>query len=335
MFNSCIELAYGEPGPAASPGRPPAGPPDLSLTRLRVFAAVAEQGGYSAAARSLMISQPTVSFHIQALERAFGTSLLSYRGRRVRLTAAGEACYALARRTLNDVAEVSAQIAGLSTGRSGRVRLAASIAFEQAFFFGSVVAPFLRAHPGTGISLRFGTSRQMVEAVRAREADLAYVMHFRLPPDVRYTPLHDSRVLFFVAESHPLAAQSRVPADLVGAAGLIAAPLDGAEWEYYGQALSEVGLRSYRVALEISGIQARVLAAQEGLGVLPVFWPPYARRVALPGLRPVTVAGEPPGGPEFGLAERAEEPVARSVTLLARWLRQVTGAGERSRRTTP
>ena len=202
-------------------------PPGLSLLRLRVFAAVAEQGGYSAAARGLALSQSTVSFHVQALERAFGTSLLTYRGRRVHLTAAGEALYAVARRTLCDAEALTAQVASLRAGHAGRVRLGASIAFEQAFFFSTVIAPFARARPGIEISLRFGTSLQMAEAVRAREADLAYVMHCHLPPDVRYLPLHTSRAAFFVAEDHPLAAQ-RPTADEVGAAGLIAATVSHA-----------------------------------------------------------------------------------------------------------
>lgn len=315
--------------------------PDLSLMRLRVFAAVAEQGGYSAAARSLGLSQPTVSFHVQALEQAFGTTLLVYRERRAHLTPAGEGLYALARRTLRDVAELSAQIAGLAAGQAGRVRLAVSIAFEQAFFFREVVAPFTRAHPGIELCLRFGTSRQMVEAVRAREADVAYVMHCHMPSDVRYQPLHGSRAVFFAARTHPLAAQ-RDPATArpdpatarpgpataqAGEADLIAAPLDSAEWEYYGQVIRDAGLRHYRVALEITGIQARVLAAQAGLGVLAVFWPPYAGPVALPGLRPVQLGSDPRTGPEFGLVQRREEPVMRSVVALAAWLRDVTATG--------
>jgi DNA-binding transcriptional LysR family regulator len=307
-----------------APVDPRSGLPDLSLMRLRVFAAVVDQGGYSAAARSLGLSQPTVSFHVQALERSFGTPLLAYRDRRVRLTPAGEALYALACRTLRDVAEFTAQVTGLAAGHAGRVRLAASIAFEQEFFFATAVAPFTRAHPGAELSLRFGTSRQMVEAVRSREADLGYVMHCHMPPDVRYQALHGSRVALFVAPGHPLAGRVRPQADLVGEAGLIAAPLDGAEWEYYGQALRQVGLRHYRVAMEISGIQARVLAARAGLGVLAVFWPRYAGRMTLPGLRPLPLAAAAPEGPEFGLVQRAEEPVSRPVTALAAWLRQVT-----------
>jgi DNA-binding transcriptional LysR family regulator len=306
-------------------------PPGLSLLRLRVFAAVAEQGGYSAAARHLMLSQPTVSFHVQALERGFETTLLAYRGRRVHLTPAGEALYALARRTLRDAEAMTAQMASLRAGRAGRVRLGASIAFEQAFFFRRVIAPFARAHDGIDLSLRFGTSRQIAEAVRTGDADLGYVMHHHMPAGMRYVPLHGSRIAFFISASHPLTAQPRPTADVVGEAGLITAPLDSAEWEYYGNALRGIGLRRYRVALEVSGIQARILAAQAGLGVLVVFWPRYAGQVTLPGLSAVPVAGDQPGGPEFGLVERASEPVMRPVAAVAEWLREVTSrAGGRS-----
>jgi DNA-binding transcriptional LysR family regulator len=304
--------------------RPPLA--DLSLLRLRLFVAIADQGSYSAAARSLALSQPTVSFHVRALERIFGTRLLVYRGRRVHLTAAGQALYGLARRTLQDAERLAEQISDLRAGRAGRVRLAASIAFEQAFFFEEVIAPFRRAHPAVELSLRFGHSVRMAEAVRAREADLAYVMRWHVPADVRYTPLHGSEVVFFVAEQHPLASVPQPALEDLERAGLIAAPLDSIEWQYYSAALRATGVRHIRVALEVDGIQARVLAAQAGLGVLATFWPPYARQVALPRLRPLRLATAP-SGPEFGLVQPDEEPTAPVVTALAAWLCQVARAG--------
>src|SRR5207248_4204119 len=120
---------------------------ELSLPRLRIFAALVEEGGYSAAANCLALSQFTVSFHVRELQRALGTPLLIYRARRVHLTAAGEALYGLARRALRDAEELAHQVADLRAGHAGRVRLGAGIAFEQAFFFEEVVAPFRRAHP--------------------------------------------------------------------------------------------------------------------------------------------------------------------------------------------
>ena len=307
------------------PGRAPLS--DLTLLRLRIFAAIAEQGSYSAAAASQSLSQPTVSFHVRALERAFGTRLLVYRGRRVHLTEAGQALYRLAQRTVRDAEELSAYIADLRAGRAGRVRLGASIAFEQAFFFQDVVAPFQRAHPDGELVLRFGHSVRMTEAVRAREVDLAYVMRWHVPTDVRYTRLHESRFVFFVADHHPLAGIRRPSIEDIAGAGLIAAPLDSAERTYYGAVLREAGVLRYRVALEVDGIQARVLAAQVGLGVLGTFWPPYVREVALPGLRPVPLA-QTLAGPEFGLVSEAGEPSAPLVAAFAEWLCQVASGQE-------
>jgi DNA-binding transcriptional LysR family regulator len=295
---------------------------DLTLVRLRIFAAIVEQGSYSAAAASQALSQPTVSFHVRALERAFGTRLLVYRGRQVRLTTAGQALYRLAQRTLRDAEELSAHIADLRAGRAGRVRLGASIAFEQAFFFQVVVAPFLKAHPAGELVLQFGHSVRMTEAVRAREVDLAYVMRWHVPTDVRYTPLHASRLVFFVADHHPLANTRRPSLDDLAAAGLIAAPLDSAERAYYGAVLREAGVLRYRVALEVDGIQARILAAQEGLGVLGTFWPPYVCEAALPGLRPLPLANVL-AGPEFGLIGDEGEPQEPLVAALAEWLCEV------------
>jgi DNA-binding transcriptional LysR family regulator len=291
------------------------------MNRLRIFAAVVEQSGYSAAARSIGVSQATVSFHMRALEHALGTGLLLYQGRRVLLTPAGEALYRLACRTLRDVEELAAQVAGLRAGRVGRVRLGASMAFEQEFFFNAIVAPYAREHPDVELSLRFGTSRRVVEAVRTREADIAYIMRWRIPSDVRYTPLHPSRVVFFVADHHPLAVERRASTDTIAAAGLITAPLDTVEFDYYANVLNNVGLHGYQVAIEVTGIQARILAARAGLGVLVAFWPPFARWVELPGLTRLRVTEADPSGPEFGLVQRLDEPVSPAVSAFATWLR--------------
>ena len=316
------------------------GTPEASLLRLRVFAAVVDQGGYSAAGRALGLSQPTVSFHVRALEQTFGGRLLVYRGRRVHPTPTGEALYRLARRTLRDVDELAAELAALRAGLAGRVRLGASMAFEQAFFFDRVVLPYREAHPGIELSLRFGTSQTMAEAIRAREIDLAYVMRRHPPDGLRLTPLHPSRVVFFVAENHPLAAQNRPSAAAVGAAGLVTAPLNTVEWEYYGRALHDAGLTDYRVTLEVSGIQARILAARAGLGVIAVFWPPFAPPPELPGLVLLRTGDPTPAGPEFGLLERVEAGVPQPVREFAHWLRRtVSGPADHpigwQRRATP
>ncbi|MGW2857316.1 LysR family transcriptional regulator, partial [Streptomyces sp. NPDC001215] len=62
---------------------------DVSLTALRVFRAVAEQGTFTAAAASLGYTQSAGSRQIAAIERAAGAALLERRRDGARLTAAG------------------------------------------------------------------------------------------------------------------------------------------------------------------------------------------------------------------------------------------------------
>ena len=77
---------------------------NLDLTTLRSFAAVAENGGVTSAARMLNLTQSAVSMQIKRLEDLLGLTLLERAGRGVALTAAGEQLLSYARRmiALND-----------------------------------------------------------------------------------------------------------------------------------------------------------------------------------------------------------------------------------------
>ncbi len=92
------------------------GEPDWGA--LRVLLAVAERGGFSAAARALAISQPTVSRRVDELERAFGTRLLVRRSRGAVATPAGERVLAEVRRMAEGAAAARAAVDGASSRRA-------------------------------------------------------------------------------------------------------------------------------------------------------------------------------------------------------------------------
>ena len=266
----------------------------LSLQRLQVFVAVADHGGFSAAAHYLDLGQPTVSFHIKALEQLLGARLLVYRQRRVHLTAEGEALYAVASEMLRQTERVADTIRSMREGQTGHVRIGASMAFELPAFFELVVAPFKRAHPRLQLSIEFGHSVRLAEAVHERNLDLAYVVNWRLPAGAQYTQLHSGEFVLMVAPEHPLASRERVSADDIYEAGLITAPMFSHEWPHYDHLLRSSGLTRYRVGLEIDGVQARLTATQAGLGVMGVFVPPYAAQALRAILHPLRLELPPP-----------------------------------------
>lgn len=64
-------------------------PPDLKITHLRAFAAVAAAGSYAGAARSLAVAPPLLSRRVKALEAQLAVRLLERSRAPVTLTAAG------------------------------------------------------------------------------------------------------------------------------------------------------------------------------------------------------------------------------------------------------
>ena len=58
----------------------------IVFTQLRAFHAVAQTGGFTAAARQIGVGQPTLTIQVQELEAAYGIELFVRRGRRVALT---------------------------------------------------------------------------------------------------------------------------------------------------------------------------------------------------------------------------------------------------------
>jgi DNA-binding transcriptional LysR family regulator len=125
-----------------------------------------------------------------------------------------------------------------------------------------------------------------------------------------------------VAPHHPLARQEVVSEAQVYDAGLITAPMHSQEWPHYDQLLREAGLRRYRVALEIDGVHARLLATQAGLGVMGVFVPPYAAAQMHAVLHPLQL-GQPPPRAEFGLVSREPELWTPAARQFGDWMRHI------------
>ena len=78
----------------------------VTLRQLEALAAVADAGGFTAAAELLGRSQPTVSKEIQTLERTLRHELVTRSGRNPRLSEEGLRLLPRARRVLSEVAEL-------------------------------------------------------------------------------------------------------------------------------------------------------------------------------------------------------------------------------------
>src|SRR5215212_637093 len=89
--------------------------------RLLIFRAVARAGSISAAARELGWTQPAVSQHVRALERAAGCALLLRGAGGVELTEPGRVLLARADAVAGQLHMAEEELADLTELRRGRV----------------------------------------------------------------------------------------------------------------------------------------------------------------------------------------------------------------------
>jgi DNA-binding transcriptional LysR family regulator len=292
----------------------------LSLFRLRVFTAVVEAGGYAAAARALDVAQPTVIFHVRALDQIYNSRLVLFQDRKIVMTAAGQAVYRAAKLMLRDAQNLERAVQEVRDGQVGQLQIGASMALEVPSFLEHILAPFRHAHPRVRLTIHFGPSIDLAERVRDRELDLAYVLSWHFPEGVHHERLHDAEFVYVVAPHHPLARFDRVTPQQVADAGIIAAPIDSLTWANYTALMRATGVENPNIVVEMDGFQPRVLAAQAGWGVLGMFIPPYARALPLVGLQKLRL-DTPPPLTELSLVTSDESLWTPVVASFVQWLR--------------
>jgi DNA-binding transcriptional LysR family regulator len=180
-----------------------------TLDQLRVFAAVAETGSFSAAARRLKRAQSAVSYAIANLEELLGLALFERGHRRPLLTEAGRAVLADARRVGRLVDDLRARAVGLNSGLEAEVALAVDVMFPTARLVMALEA-FAREFPTVALRLRIETLGAVVAQVLERACGLG----ISGPMGIRTTaverrPLGHIELIPVCAPTHPLA---RIPA---------------------------------------------------------------------------------------------------------------------------
>lgn len=78
----------------------------MELEQLRAFMAVAEERSFTGAGRRLFMSHSAMSRAVTALEHEFGVKLIKRGNRFFGLTEDGERLYEMAKKLLNDAAEL-------------------------------------------------------------------------------------------------------------------------------------------------------------------------------------------------------------------------------------
>ncbi|MGD2083726.1 MAG: LysR family transcriptional regulator [Chromatiales bacterium] len=236
----------------------------MDIILLQAFIEVAYSGSFSGAARRLFVTQPAVSKRIAALEEELGTALFDRSSRRVRLTDAGRALEPLARRLVNEAADIKRLVANISARVEGTLVMGTShhVGLHR---LPRALKAYTRRFPGVRLDIRFMDSESACREVELGELELAIVTLPDHPRRLRAKDLWEDRLRFVVGPDHPLAgtASARLgelaahPAVLPSPATYTRGILD--------RVVAEAGL-ALRVAMSTNYLETLKMLAATGLG---------------------------------------------------------------------
>lgn len=175
-------------------------------TQLRSFQAVAQHGGYTAAATAENISQPTLSAQVKALEERYGVELFHRAGRRVRLSVAGQELFLLTSRLQHQIEEIDALLNAFAGRQKGALRIAAVGPFHAT----ELIAAFMALYPAVDVSMVFGNSQQCFDRLLSYEADVGLIAEVNTDHRVTTMAYRQHEVVVFVNEDHPFHNRSSI-----------------------------------------------------------------------------------------------------------------------------
>jgi DNA-binding transcriptional LysR family regulator len=238
----------------------------MTFRQLTAFLAVARERSFIRGAHRIHLSQPTLSEHVQELEREVGARLFLRRGRTVALTEAGRIFEPHAARLVAAADEARHAVQELDGLHRGSLVVGASTT-PGIYVLPRLLAAFQRRHPGIELTLRIANSRVTEERVRADELDVAVVGGHVLGPGERCVAagLVDELVLI-AARDHRWARRGPVSHRELVTERLLIRESGSATRQVTERALQHAGIVPART-MELDHTEAIKQSVMAGLGV--------------------------------------------------------------------
>ncbi len=233
------------------------------LPQLQAFLEVARRQNLSRAAEALYVSQPTLTARLQALEAELGEQLFVRTRRGMRLTEAGEAFLPFAEHAVQALDDGRERLGELRRGEVGKLTVGAPPTVST-YALPGLLARFTAAHPGVRLTVKTGTSEEIMEMVLH---DLVQVGLMRAlgHPEVETMPVYSDAVLLIAGPRHRLAGR-RVPLEELAGESLVLFGRSSSYRTFTTATFNQAGLIPNSV-LELDNIEAAKKMVEAGLGI--------------------------------------------------------------------
>jgi DNA-binding transcriptional LysR family regulator len=241
----------------------------LDSHQLNVFLIAAEMLNFTQAAQRLHMSQPSVSQHIQTLEKHFNTDLFTRAGRNLQLTDAGMALVPVAREMVRQSIQIEEMMASLQGDVYGHLMVGCSTTPGK-YILPKLLANFHRQYPKVRVTCQVSSQLQAAQALCEGEIHFALSSHLKdTCRDVEFSKFMCENILLIAPVDHPWAKRGTIEPQELYEADFISREEESGTYLVTREALDEIDIdiNQLNTFLILGNSEAIALAVQEGLGV--------------------------------------------------------------------
>jgi DNA-binding transcriptional LysR family regulator len=239
------------------------------LPHLGTFSKAAEFGSFTAAAKTLRLTQAAVSQRIQALEKMLDVSLFRRQGGRVFLTEAGQRLYDYAQKILTLHQEARQEIAGHKKPPiSGSLSLGAST-IPGEHLLPALLSVFHKRFPRIQVKAEISDSMKVIAQVERGQVSLGLVGRKTESPHLEFRHFATDSMVLVVPPNHTWSRRNQVSFKQLCKQPLVLREADSGLRHCFEKELARLGksLFDLEVALELGSNEAIKEAVMRGLGL--------------------------------------------------------------------
>lgn len=181
----------------------------MELRQLKYFVKVAETLNFSEAAKTLFVSQSTLSQQIKQLESELGSPLLSRSSHNVQLTEAGEAILPHAKQTISESEACMEKIRDLNKIATGALSIGVTYSFSP--ILTETLLTYVKVYPNIKLNIFYKPMNELMDMLKAGAVDFVLAFKPTEPVDgVESHILFQNYLSAIVSCNHPLAQKSKV-----------------------------------------------------------------------------------------------------------------------------
>jgi DNA-binding transcriptional LysR family regulator len=241
----------------------------LDVHQLNVFLVAAESLSFTQAAQQLHMTQPSVSQHIQGLERHFDMQLFLRNGRNLELTDAGMSLLPLAREAVELSIRIDETMESLKGNIYGHLIVGCSTTPGK-YILPNLLARFHKKYPQVRVTCQVSPQTDAIRNVAEGDAHFAlFSVDYNSYPDIEAVSFLCDPIVLITPLEHPWAQRGEIePHELLEGDFIMREPTSGT-FIAMREALAQhnISTADMRILITLGNAEAIALAVQEGIGV--------------------------------------------------------------------